>query len=72
MAIALSHTKCIATQKGPNMKVFIELSQDELDSLQISAEDLETSVELALGLMTGPEGQSVCLPLFSATVKVSP
>lgn len=53
------------------MNIFIEISQEELDSLQISAEDLETSVELALDLMTGPEGQSVCLPLFSATVKVT-
>lgn len=53
------------------MKISIEMSQEELDSLQISAEDLETGVELALDLLRGPDGQSVCLPLFSAIVKVT-
>ena len=53
------------------MKIFIELSQDELNGLQMSAEDLGTGVELALDHLTGPDGESICLPLFSATVTVT-
>lgn len=54
------------------MKITVELNEKELQNMRVSEADLQTSIELVLDGMTGPEGEIIELPLFDVQVKVSP